>query len=293
MELLKNCPICDASDFELFISGNDYFLSGESFQIMRCKKCGFRFTNPRPEAEKLGQYYQSAEYISHSNNRKGILNFLYQLVRKYLLFRKYALICKFYNAGEILDIGCATGHFLNLMQKKGWKTTGIEPDEKTRMWAKSKFNLNIFPEEQLEEFAEASFDVITMWHVLEHVSDLNTRIAQISRLLKKEGILIIAVPNCKSYDAIKYLGFWAGYDLPRHLSHFCVSDIYKLTKKYNLIIHEIKPMTFDAYYVSLLSEKYKTGKIRWFSGLFNGFWSNIKSANINNFSSLIYLIKLK
>lgn len=291
MELQKKCPICGTSEFEHFITGKDYFLSGESFQIVRCEQCGFRFTNQRPEAEQLGRYYQSAEYISHSNTRKGIFNFLYQQVRKYSLFRKHALIIKFHHAGAILDIGCATGHFLNFMQQKGWKTTGIEPDEKTRAWAKAQFGLQIYPEEQLKSFAESSFDVITLWHVLEHVSDLNSRMEQIKRLLKQEGILLIAVPNCESYDAEKYKGFWAGYDLPRHLYHFSVADIQKLTNNFGLNIEETKPMKLDAYYVSLLSEKYKTGKMRWCSGLWNGFLSNFKAADTNNFSSLIFVIK--
>ena len=293
MELLKNCPVCGSESVEPFISGKDYFLTGEKFEIVKCSECGFRFTNPRPKAEELGKYYESAEYISHSDKRNGIFAAVYQQVRKYTLGRKLAMISKFHSKGEILDIGCATGQFLNYMSAHGWKTTGIEPDEKTRARAISEYGLQVFPEEKLNSFNKASFDVITMWHVLEHVSVLNGRMDQLKNLLKPQGTLIIAVPNCDSFDAKKYGEFWAGYDLPRHLYHFTKSDIKILVEKFGFTIVNILPMKFDAFYVSLLSEKYKSGKMRWMPALWNGFWSNLKSGQNNGHSSLIYVIKMK
>jgi 2-polyprenyl-3-methyl-5-hydroxy-6-metoxy-1,4-benzoquinol methylase len=293
MELLKNCPVCGSEIFEPFISGKDYFLTGEKFEIVKCKGCGFRFTNPRPKAEELGKYYESAEYISHSDTKKGIFAAVYQQVRKYTLSRKLLLISKFQPKGEILDIGCATGQFLNYMSEHGWKTTGIEPDEKTRAKAISEYGLHIFPEEKLNSFSKSSFDVITMWHVLEHVADLKGRMEQLKNLLKPQGTLIIAVPNCDAYDAKKYGKFWAGYDLPRHLYHFTKSDIKLLVEKYGFTIVNILPMKFDAFYVSLLSEKYKSGKMRWLPALWNGFWSNLNSGQYLGHSSLIYVIKMK
>jgi SAM-dependent methyltransferase len=285
MELIKNCPICGSESFELFISGKDYFLSSKKFEIVKCTGCGFRFTNPRPKAEDLGKYYESAEYISHSDTKKGIFAAVYQQVRKYTLGRKLALINKFQTKGEILDIGCATGQFLNYMSEHCWKTTGIEPDDKTRARAISEYGL--------QAFAKASFYVITMWHVLEHVADLNGRMEQLKNLLKPQGTLIIAVPNCDAYDAKKYGEFWAGYDLPRHLYHFAKSDIKSLAEKFGFTIVNILPMKFDAFYVSLLSEKYKGGKMRWIPALWNGFWSNLKSGQNQGHSSLIYVIKMK
>jgi 2-polyprenyl-3-methyl-5-hydroxy-6-metoxy-1,4-benzoquinol methylase len=293
MELLKNCPVCGSEEFDLFISGKDYFLSGESFEIVKCHNCGFRFTNPRPGAKELGKYYQSTEYISHSDSRKGLLATVYQQVRKYTLSQKLSLISKLQEKGEILDIGCATGQFLHFMAEHGWKTTGIEPDEKTRAHAIIEFGLQVFPEEKLNSFRNASFDVITMWHVLEHVSALNERMEQLKKLLKPQGNLIIAVPNCDAYDAETYGAFWAGYDLPRHLYHFTKQDMELLMAKYGFTIVKILPMKFDAYYVSLLSEKYRYGKTRWFQALWNGFWSNCKSKQNNGYSSLIYVIKMK
>lgn len=293
MEVLKNCPVCGSQKFEPFISGKDFFLTGEAFDIVKCHECGFRFTNPRPKSEDLGKYYESTDYISHSDSRKGLFASVYQLVRKYTLSRKLALISKFQQNGEILDIGCATGQFLNYMAEHGWSATGIEPDEKTRAHAISEYGLKVFPEEQLNILEKSSFDVITMWHVLEHVSELNARMEQLKNLLKPQGTLIIAVPNCNAYDAKIYGEFWAGYDLPRHLYHFAKEDMKLLLENHEFTIVNILPMRFDAFYVSLLSEKYKSGKMRWLPALWNGFWSNMKSGQKNGHSSLIYVIKLK
>lgn len=293
MEELKKCPVCGSKESGPFLFTKDYFLSGEEFTISKCRSCGFRFTNPRPLAEELGRYYQSTDYISHSDARKGLFASVYQQVRKYTLGRKYALISKYHQQGKILDIGCATGQFLHYMGNRGWDVAGIEPDEKTRERAIAEFDLKVFPEEQLNIFEKSSFDVISMWHVLEHVSDLNQRVAQLKQLLKPGGTLVIALPNCNAYDARKYGPFWAGYDVPRHLYHFTKADVDLLFGKYGFTIVRVLPMRFDAFYVSLLSEKYKSGKMRWVPALWNGFWSNLKAGQKNGFSSHIYVLKSK
>ena len=293
MELLRNCPICGSESFDPFISGKDYFLTGEPFEIVKCRNCGFRFTNPRPKATELGKYYESTESLSHSNKQKGLFAAVYQQVRKYTLVLKLSLIKQFQEKGEILDIGCATGQFLHFMRQHGWKTTGIEPDDKTRAKAISEYSLQVFPEEKLNTFQKTSFDVITMWHVLEHVSDLNARMEQLKSLLKPIGTLFIAIPNCEAQDAKFYGKYWAGYDLPRHLYHFTKEDIIRLAENHGFKIVRILPMKFDAFYVSLLSEKYKSGKMRWFPAFWNGLMSNIKSKPQNGHSSLIYVVTIK
>lgn len=276
-----------------FLSGKDYFLSGEAFEIAKCGNCGFRFTNPRPLTEELGKYYQSADYISHSDTSKGIFAGVYQKVRKYTLGRKFNLVNQFQSKGKILDIGCATGQFLHHMAKHGWETVGIEPDEKTRERAISEFNLQVFPEEELDLLKESTFNIITMWHVLEHVSDLNGRIGQIKKLLMSGGTFIAAVPNCDAYDAEKYAELWAGYDLPRHLYHFTKNDMNLLMDKFGFTIVKILPMRFDSFYVSLLSEKYISGKMRWLPAFWTGLLSNIKAGQKRGHSSLIYVMKHK
>lgn len=290
MEKLTTCPVCDESRIELFGEIKDHFLTRETFHLSKCEHCGFLFTNPRPEKTDLGKYYQSEEYFSHSKKKKGLISFLYNSVKNYALQQKYRLITKHKKSGRILDIGCATGEFLHHFKTRGWQTMGIEPADQPRNFAIENYGLEVKPEESISNLEPESFDVITMWHVLEHVPDLNTRIKQIYRLLKPDGFLLIALPNYLSWEARHYKTYWAGYDVPRHLYHFTPDTISLLLKKYSFTISNIIPMKFDAFYVSLLSEKYISGTLNYLSAFINGIKSNREaSKRTNNYSSLIYL----
>jgi len=291
MEEIQNCPVCNSQIFDSYLSCGDHFLSGEIFTIVQCHECGFRFVNPRPAEAKLGTYYQSPDYISHSNSRKGFFNNVYQGVRKYTISRKHKMIMSFSPGSRILDIGCATGEFLSYMKSKGWDTLGIEPDGSARKQAIEVNGLKVLDEPYLEQLPDASFDVITLWHVLEHVADLSGRMKSLKRLLAPGGILVIAVPNSDSHDAKFYNNFWAGYDVPRHLSHFSPSSMNRLLVTFGFNFVKTFPMKFDAYYVSLLSEKYRDGKMRWLPGVWNGFRANSKAKKDGNYSSLIYVAK--
>ncbi len=291
MENLKKCLICEEEKFNLFLECKDYFLTNETFQILECTNCNFKFVNPRPEKDFIGKYYQSDNYISHAEKKKGLFDFLYSLVKNYTLPKKFILINKYSKGNNILDIGCGTGDFLNLFKIRKWNTFGIEPNDKARSIGNSKFNLNIYSEDQLEKFESNKFDIITLWHVLEHVHDLNERIIEIKRLLKQDGTLFVAVPNPDSYDAKKYNSFWAGYDVPRHLYHFTIKNINDLFAKYSMKIINVKPLKFDSYYISLISEKYQTGENNIFKGMLNGLKSNLYGMKTNNYSSHIYIIK--
>ncbi len=294
MEKIVNCPICDSDNLHDKYHIRDHFLSDEMFFLTKCNHCDFLFTNPRPEKSQLGKYYQSEDYFSHSKKKKGLITFLYDSIKKYSLRKKYNLISGYKNRGHILDIGCATGEFLNHFKNHAWETKGIEPAEEPRNFAINNFHLDVKPEELLNELAEDSFDVISMWHVLEHVPDLNERMQQISRLLKKNGLLVIALPNYQSWDGQHYQNYWAGYDVPRHLYHFSEKTITALLDKYNFSMIKKVPMKFDSFYVSLLSEKYKSGKLKYSSAFLNGLKSNMHAKKHgNNFSSLIYLSKFQ
>lgn len=288
MEVLNSCPICQGRDQSEFLVCKDFTVSQKNFSIALCEACGFKFTNPRPDKNELGKYYKSKEYISHSNTKKGVINFLYQLVRKYTLTKKLELINGLIEKGRILDIGCGTGEFLNVCRKNGWDTLGIEPDEDARLLSKNNFNLKVEKEEFIKELSPNSFDVITMWHVLEHVPDLNQRVHEVYNLLKDNGLAVIAVPNASSADAAFYGKFWAAYDVPRHLYHFSKKTILSLFEKHNMNCIKVLPMKFDAYYVSLLSEKYKTGNSNLIKGFVNGINSNL-SSNEHGYSSQIYI----
>jgi len=291
MENLEKCPICSSSEQQIFIKSKDYFLTNEEFTIVECKNCGFRFVNPRPTQEKIGKYYETEEYVSHSNTKKGIINLVYAIVKNRALKNKYKLVSQTQKGKEILDIGCGPGDFLSVFKTNGWNTYGIEPNKSAREIAKKDHNLNVFSEDELETFSAKKFDVITLWHVLEHVHTLNSRIEKLKSLLKDDGLLVVAVPNCASYDATKYGKFWAAYDLPRHIYHFRQSDIKTLFSKHGMKITKTIPMKYDSYYISLLSEKYKTGKQKICSAFFSGLKSNLKANRNGEYSSLIYFIR--
>jgi 2-polyprenyl-3-methyl-5-hydroxy-6-metoxy-1,4-benzoquinol methylase len=295
METLLNCPVCNASESKAFIKCTDYTVSKELFTIVVCSVCNFKYTNPRPKSDEIGKYYESEEYVSHSNTSKGLINKIYKSVRKYALSKKVSLINKYIinsNEKSVFDIGCGTGEFLNACKLNGWNTIGIEPNKSARNLGKTNYSLNIFEEDYLDQLKDKSFDIITMWHVLEHVHELNNKIDQLRRLLKDDGTIIIAVPNCDSKDAEIYTDKWAAYDVPRHLYHFVPDSMNLLLKNHTLNIIKKLPMIFDSFYVSMLSEKYKLGKVNLVSAIINGLKSNIKaSKNDVNYSSIIYIVK--
>lgn len=292
MDILNQCPVCHNKNLSLFKSIKDHFYSKESFDLYQCDNCGFIFTNPRPEIGNLKMYYQSEEYLSHSKNQRNLTSIIYSIIKNYSLQKKYMIISKYHRSGKVLDIGCATGEFLNYFKQKGWTTIGIEPAENPRKYATTKYGLEVYDEPKLENLEKNTFDVITLWHVLEHVPDLSHRMEQINKLLKKDGVIAIALPNYNSWDAKHYDKHWAAYDVPRHLSHFSQNTIRFLLEQFQLKIIETIPLKFDAYYVSLLSEKYKSGRMNYFKAFLNGFKSNkYGSKNNMNYSSLIYMAK--
>ena len=272
-----------------FITCTDYAVSGESYEVMKNQEYEMLVTSPVPV--DLESYYKSEDYISHSDAKKTLLDKVYQQVRNYTLKRKVELINSF-NSQEktILDIGSGTGDFLAVCLKAQWKISGIEPNRKARNIAKSK---EVFLEKKISAFKNKKFDVITLWHVLEHVENLEAYINSLKKLLKENGTLVIAVPNFKSYDAKYYKEFWAAFDVPRHLWHFSQTSIKKLFKEVSMEIVKTLPMKFDAYYVSLLSEKYKNGKMHLLKSFWIGFQSNLKAKRTSEYSSLIYLLKNK
>lgn len=297
MEILKNCPICNSVEYDQFLTCIDHTQSKKEFTIVQCKSCGFKFTNPRPNTTEIGSYYKAEEYISHSDTTKGLMNRLYHLVRKYTLVKKLQLVARLCgipsekDPKSLLDIGCGTGAFLKTCYDAGFKCIGIEPDADARSFAINN-KLDVRSENELNTLQIESFDMISMWHVLEHVHDLNGRIIKIKELLKPNGWAIVAVPNCNSMDAKHYGNEWAAYDVPRHLYHFTPKDINELFKKYGMKVIETLPMRFDSFYVSMLSEKYKTGYVNYLRAIYQGVASNVAAIKSGKeFSSQIYLIK--
>lgn len=284
------------SDNNGFLKVKDYSVSGETFELVYNTEYGFLETTPQPDLEKLPKYYESEDYISHTDTKRNVFEKIYHVVRKISLKRKLKLINGFvsYNAlndKSLLDVGCGTGAFLQTAKKHGWVVKGIEPNLQARTSANIKTDNSVYKSEKLFELEENQFDVITLWHVLEHLPNLEEHIKTFKKVLKPNGTLIIAVPNYKSYDASYYKNYWAAYDVPRHLWHFNRKSISKLMSKAHMEVKKTKPMFFDAFYVSLLSEKFKSGKMNIFKGFFVGGLSNLKSLRTKEASSLIYVIK--
>jgi len=290
MEELSNCPVCGHSHFAPFLTAKDHTVSHEQFKIVECKQCGFVFTNPRPLKENLGKYYKSTAYVSHSDTSEGLINKVYKQVRKITLNQKYNLVKPYLENNNLLDIGSGSGSFLNAVKEKGVNAFGVEPDIETRESSIKKYGINVKDESALSDFEADYFSVITMWHVLEHVPNLEERVLEIKRILSPTGRLFVAVPNYTSFDASYYKEHWAAYDVPRHLYHFSPVTIRKLFNKHNMVLERVIPMKFDSFYVSMLSEKYKNGKPNLLKGILNGIKSNFKADN-DTFSSQIYVIK--
>lgn len=289
------CPICGASDTNKVLTAKDHTVSGEMFDIIHCNHCSGRFTQQAPDNEEIGRYYQSQEYISHSETRKGLINRLYHSVRKITLRSKqnWVKASTGLKQGSLLDIGCGTGAFLHYMKQTGWEVTGLEPDENARHNAKTLYNIVPRPSAELFTLPAQQFDAITMWHVLEHVHALHDYLKQIRILLKPGGTLLIAVPNYTSPDAAHYGEHWAAYDVPRHLYHFSPASMEVLLKAHDIRIVRKHPMVFDGFYVSLLSEKYKTGRSNLLAGFLHGFASYRKGLkNVDRCSSVVYECKL-
>lgn len=293
MKEIKNCPICDSTSFETHIKTKDFSVSKEEFIIVKCIDCNFHFTNPRPKDKDLGQYYISDHYISHNNTSKNLFEKVYQLVRRFAIKGKYNLISGFFNRGRILDVGCGTGDFLKKCKEESWKVKGIEPSEIARKQAIENHNLDLDESTDLREL-EGEFDIITMWHVLEHVTELNTTVSEFNRLLSQDGKVIIAVPNLESFDSSYYKKYWAAYDLPIHLYHFSKTSITKLFEKHGFSLKKTKGMKFDSFYVSMLSEEHKTGNKNFLNSIIIGSISNLFGIfTKRGFSSTIYVFEKK
>lgn len=275
-----------------YIKVKDHSVSGETFQLFHNQEMDYLETTPQPSLEKLPDYYKSEDYISHTNAKRNLFEKVYHQIRTISLKRKLKLINSFHSEDKtLLDIGCGTGDFLKTAQNGQWRVFGVEPNEAARTIANRNTNNNVFSTEQLSKFESQSFDVITLWHVLEHLPNLDEQVAVFKRLLKPKGTLVIAVPNYKSHDAIFYKNFWAAYDVPRHLWHFSQTAIKIVFKKQQMKVVETHPMVFDAFYVSLLSEKYKNKSMNLVRAFFVGLQSNLKAKRSGEYSSLIYVIK--
>ena len=279
----------DISNKKHFLTLKDYSVSKETFDLYHDETLDMLITFPQPSLDNLGKYYESEDYISHTDNQRSLFEKLYHFIKNIALKNKLNLINSHQpNKGRILDIGAGTGDFLSVAKKDGWQTIGVEPSTKAKSIA---INKGVSFVELTTELENNSFDVISMWHVLEHVPDLDKQIKELKRLLKPTGTLIIAVPNFKSFDAKYYGKFWAAFDVPIHFWHFSKTAIKLLFEKEKMKLKKVLPMKFDSFYVSLLSEKYKSGKMNFIKAFYVGLLSNWKARSSFEHSSHSYILR--
>ncbi len=295
---ITSCPVCGSSDIDKVFDSVDHFSSRELFPVCDCKECGFRFTNHFPSEDEIGKYYDSPGYISHSDSDKGLTNRMYHLFRRLMLRRKVNLVKRHLKKGNanLLDIGCGTGYFLNAAKERGFTVSGIEKDEKAREKAITRFGLDVRDETAFFRLERSSYDVVTLWHVLEHLEKLNESIEKMADILSPDGTMVIALPNHQSFDAKWYKEKWAAYDTPRHLWHFTPDTLERLLANHNLSVVKKYRMPLDAFYVALLSEQYlgSTALIKYLRAFLIGTTGFIRSLiNLKQSSSLIYIVKKK
>lgn len=273
---------------KLYLKTKDFALSGEEFSLYYDEEHDMLITKPVPDTKALSAYYKSDNYISHTDAKRNLMEWIYAIVKKYMLGKKISLVEQFSEKGNLLDIGAGTGAFLEVANKNGWNVLAVEPNENAKAFIEKK---NIKVCSDIFNLQSKKFNVITMWHVLEHMPNLQKTIQQLNSLLEHNGYLFIAVPNYKSFDAAYYKSYWAAYDVPRHLWHFSQNSIKKLFADTSLNVVKTLPMYFDAYYVSLLSEQYKKNKRPWFKAMYVGYQSNKKAKRTGEYSSLLYVLK--
>ena len=282
------CPFCESENTTSYLRLKDYFLSQEDFEILECDNCKLLFTTPRPDKSVIGNYYKSEDYLSHNEHKKGLVPWIYNQVKKVNIRNKYKIAIGNRTKPHLLDFGCGVGDFLHYAQQKGCEITGCDLSEDARKFATKKLDKTIVSPEEIFALPHSSFDVITMWHVLEHIDNLKLQTEQLHHLLKDNGRLVIAVPNYKSYDAQYYKDKWDAYDVPRHLNHFHKESLQNIFSG-SFELETIYPMKWDAFYISMMSENYIGKGNSFIKGILTGWKSNRKARKTGDYSSLIYV----
>ena len=285
---MHTCPWCGTQTEKTVVKLKDYFLSKEDFEILECPRCGLRFTTPRPAPDVIGKYYQSDEYYSHQQNNKGLVPKLYEFVKSFNIKNKASMAVSGLPKGRLLDIGCGVCDFLVEVQKHGWDVQGIEPSDDAKNIAETRLGFRPNDPTQYTIFADQSFDVITMWHVLEHIDDLHFQTKEIVRLLKSGGRLIIALPNFQTFDCQYYKDKWAAWDVPRHLNHFAPDVLRGMFNSIGFKTIDTQRLKWDSYYISFLSERFLQHSVPLVRGAWIGLRSNCKARKTGMYSSLVY-----
>ncbi|MEE9371564.1 MAG: class I SAM-dependent methyltransferase [Saprospiraceae bacterium] len=294
---MKNCPVCGNTEFESVYELDDYKITHETFSLEKCPNCTLIFTVDPPLGENIGHYYKSDDYLEHSNRKTDLFSKMYSWARDFMFSYKYGIIKKLAKEGSILDIGAGSGHFLNFMSSKGFTATGIEMNERARTYAKNNFGIDVHPDHYLySPKLSQKFDMISLWHVMEHLFDLDKVVSRLSELLSHDGHLVIALPNYRALEVSIYKKYWNGWDVPRHLWHFSSESVGHLFEKHHFEITQMKMMPLDPFFNTLLTNKYRNGNpiLNVFKMVAVGGMSFLYGLiNVKKASSIIYIIKKK
>ena len=297
MENINFCPVCNSGINIKLFECKDYVATSDNFNIVECSNCSLQYTNPRPNESEIGKYYQSNKYISHSGSDKselGVTYKIYDIVRNFSIGTKLNLIKKYHKKGKLLDLGCGLGYFLNgVVKDQTFEGIGADVSNEAIHFIKKQFNIIAINESSLNEFKNNSIDIITQWHVMEHVHRLEERMQDLKKMLSINGTMFIAVPISNSFDSKFYKQYWDGYDVPRHLYHFNIKSFKYLMEKYDFQVIEQKAMIFDGPYISMRSEYHQKKKFGFIRGGFIGIISIIHAFFTGNYSSILFIIKHK
>ena len=289
--MTPRCPYCQSDTTDLHLKLKDYFLTQEDFEIYRCPHCELLFTWPRPEESELGKYYKSDEYLSHNESKKGIMPFIYNRVKRVNISNKYKIATQGTSGKRMLDFGCGVGDFILYAKQNGFDVCATDVTPTAREAASKKLGMNLPSPEEVLSMPDGSFDIITMWHVLEQISHLKSQIFHLNRLLVNGGRLVLALPDYLSYDAQHYQDKWAAYDVPRHLNHFDSKSLQNIFAGTPLHLVSTAPLKWDAYYISMLSEKYRGSSLAFAKGLIQGWKSNRAARKSGEYSSMVYIFE--
>lgn len=251
--IMEQCPICKSLNTEIRYHSQDWLITKQQFPIIHCFTCGHLFTGNAPKGKELSTYYESDKYTSHTD--KATEGKMYNIAKTLNLRIKYRIIHNHIKQVQnILDYGCGTGDFLGYCETKGQIVAyGYDPSEKAISQLRTKYNFTIY--DNHNSILENKYDVITLWHVVEHLPDPLSTIEFLVQSLNCNGLLIIAMPNHSSFDSSFYKTIWAAYDVPRHLHHFTPEFLHNSLKHLNLKLREISYLPFDPFYISYLSEQ--------------------------------------
>lgn len=248
------CPVCDHDESSIRYSFAD---AHGAYGLVRCNACGHEFLNSRPTRGSIGIYYSAEAYqpFLSSSHRKSMADRVYAIVRKFSVRWKRRQIERQQKRGSVLDLGCGTGEFLAEMQRSGWKATGLEPSLEAVKHGREVLGLDIIHAHVDESpLLDQQFDVITMWHALEHVHRLHPALRWIYDTLKPDGRVYVAVPNMSGFDGRFYGKHWVALDPPRHLHHFSYHSMARLIEQHGFKIHSTRQIPLDTLFNVGMSE---------------------------------------